>query len=48
MFHILRELSLSLRPEKTFVGRSQKVFDLLGYHVPLKSFSPSQKTQEKA
>lgn len=48
MFHILRELRLSLRPEKTFVGRSQKGFDLLGYHITPKGLSPSQKTQGKA
>ena len=46
MFQVLRGLQLSLRPEKTFVGRSQKVFDLLGYHN--QSFSTSQRTQEKA
>jgi len=48
MFQILRELRLSLRPEKTFVGRSQKGFDLLGYHITPKGFSLSQKAQEKA
>ena len=48
MFQILDELRLSLRPEKTFVGRNQKGFDLLGYHITLQGFSPSQKTQEKA
>jgi hypothetical protein len=48
MFQILRELRLSLRPEKTFVGKSQKGFDLLGYHVTPNGFSLSQKTQEKA
>ena len=48
MFQILRELRLILRPEKTFVGRSQKGFDLLGYHITLQGLSPSSKTQEKA
>jgi RNA-directed DNA polymerase len=48
MFQVLRELRLILRPEKTFVGRSQKGFDLLGYHITLQGLSPSQKTQEKA
>ena len=48
MFQILGELQLSLRYEKTFVGKSQKGFDLLGYHITPKNFSPSQKTQEKA
>ncbi|MBX9785809.1 MAG: hypothetical protein K2Y08_00580 [Alphaproteobacteria bacterium] len=48
MYKILDELRLSLRPEKTFVGRNQKGFDLLGYHITPQGFSPSQKTQEKA
>ena len=48
MFQILDELRLTIRPEKTFVGRNQKGFDLLGYYVTLKGLSPSQKTQEKA
>ena len=48
MHVILTNLRLSLRPEKTFVGRSQKGFDLLGYHITPYAFSPSQKTQEKA
>jgi RNA-directed DNA polymerase len=48
MFQILRELQLCLRFEKTFVARCQKGFDLLGYHITPQSFSPSQKTQEKA
>ena len=48
MFQILDELRLTLRPEKTFVGRNQKEFDLLGYNITLQSLSPSHKTQEKA
>jgi hypothetical protein len=48
MFQILDELRLTLRPEKTFVGRNQKGFDLLGYNITLQGFSPSHKTQEKA
>jgi RNA-directed DNA polymerase len=48
MFQILHELSLSLRPEKTFVGRNHKGFDLLGYHIAPEGLSPSQKAQEKA
>ena len=48
MFQILDELRLGLRPEKTFMGRYQKGFDLLGYHITPQGFSPSQKTQEKA
>ncbi len=48
MYQILDELRLSLRFEKTFVGRSHKGFDFLGYHITPKGFSPSQKTQEKA
>jgi hypothetical protein len=39
---------LSLRYEKTFVGKSQKGFDLLGHDITPKNFSPSQKIQEKA
>jgi hypothetical protein len=48
MFQILDELRLTLIPDKTFVGRNQKGFDLLGYSITLQGFSPSQKTQEKA
>lgn len=48
MFQILNELQLSLRFEKTFVGRSQKGFDLLGYHITPQDISPSQQTQERA
>jgi hypothetical protein len=48
IFQVLKELRLFLGPEKTFVGRSCKDFDLLGYHITPQSFSPSQKTQEKA
>ena len=47
MHEILRKLCLSLRPEKTFVGRSDKGFDLLGYHITPHHFSSNQKTQEK-
>ena len=31
-------------PEKTFMGRYQKGFDLLGYHIMPQGFSPSYKT----
>jgi len=48
MHQILDELRLTLRPEKTFVGRNHKGFDLLGYHITPNGFSPTQKTQEKA
>jgi len=48
MYQILDKLRLSLRPEKTFIGRSQKGFDLLGYHITLQGLSPNQKTQKKA
>lgn len=48
MFQILTDLQLTLRYEKTFVGRSQKDFDLLGYTISPQGLSPSQKTQEKA
>ncbi|HBW24155.1 MAG TPA: hypothetical protein DEF13_00675 [Holosporales bacterium] len=48
MFQILKSLCFGLRREKTFVGRSEKGFDLLGYHVTLKGLSPNTLTQEKA
>ncbi len=49
IFQVLRGLQLSLRLEKTFVGRSSnKGFDLLGCHITPHGFFPSQKTQEKA
>jgi len=48
MLHILNDLRLSLRPEKTFMGRSHKGFDLLGYHITMEGLSPSHKTQKKA
>lgn len=48
MYKILTELCLNLRFEKTFVGRCQKGFDLLGYNITPHSISPSQKTQERA
>jgi RNA-directed DNA polymerase len=48
MYEILDELRLTLRPEKTFVGRSNKGFDLLGYHITPQGLTPNQTTQEKA
>jgi hypothetical protein len=48
MHQILDELRLTLKPEKMFVGRNHKGFDLLGYHITPNGFSPNQKTQEKA
>lgn len=48
MFQILDALRLSLRHEKTFMGRSQRGFDLLGYTITLRGFLPSQKTQGRA
>ncbi len=32
---------------KTFMGRSHKEFDLLGYHFTLQGLSPNLQTQEK-
>ncbi len=40
----LRELHTWMKPGI----RSQKGFDLLGYHITPQGFSPNQKTQEKA
>jgi len=48
MHAVLKNLRLSLRPEKTFVGRSDEGFDLLGYDITPNRFSPNQKTKEKA
>ncbi len=48
MHQILDELRLTLRPEKTFVGRNRKGFDLLGYYITPNGFPPNQKTEEKA
>ena len=48
MFEILDDLRLTLRPEKTFVGRSHKGFDLLGYHITPQGLTPNQTTQKKA
>ncbi len=48
MYQILEKLRLSLRPEKTYAGRSQKGFSFLGYDIIPESFFPSKKTQEKA
>lgn len=48
IFKILDELQLILRPEKTFVGRGNKGFDLLGYHIMCQNMTPSQTTQKKA
>ena len=48
MFKILDDLRLTLRPEKTFVGRSHKGFDLLGYHITRQGLTPNQTTQKKA
>ena len=48
MHAILKNLRLSLRPEKTFVERSDKGFDLLGYDITTNQFSPSQRTRGKA
>ena len=48
MFQILENLQLIIRPEKTQVGRCEKGFDLLGYHVTLKGLSPSIEAQKKA
>ncbi len=48
MHEILKKLRLRLKPEKTFVGRSDIGFGLLGYHIALYQFSPNQKTQKKA
>lgn len=41
MHQILDELRLTLRSEKTFVGRNHKGFDLLGYHITPNGFSPN-------
>ena len=48
MFKTLDELRLKLKHEKTFVGKSDEEFDLLGYHITPQDFSLSQKLQEKA
>lgn len=48
MHCILTQLRLSLRPEKTFVGRNLKGFDLLGYHIAPDQVSASQRTIDKA
>jgi len=39
---------LSLRPEKTFVGRAHKGFDLLGYHIPPPRFDTQSNNPEKS
>jgi hypothetical protein len=48
MYRILDDLKLTLRPEKTFIGRIHKGFDLLGYHISTQSLTPNQTTQKKA
>ena len=47
-YRVLNELQLSLRPEKTFEGRSLKGFDSQGYHITHQGITPSQATQENA
>ena len=48
MYKVLNALMLTLRSEKTYLGRSHKGFDLLGYHISPDGLSPSLQTQEKA
>jgi len=44
----LKKLRLSLRPEKIFVGRSNKGFDLSGCCITPYQFSRNHKTKKKA
>ena len=44
MYRILEDLRLRLHPDKTFIGRIQKGFDFLGYHVTLDGLTLANKT----
>ena len=46
-YRILEHLKLGLRPEKTFIGRAHKGFDLLGYHMTCEGLSPNRLTRKK-
>jgi hypothetical protein len=42
----LNELKLEKHPEKTSIGRTERGFDFLGYHLSPKGFSVARKTAE--
>ena len=48
MYQILEDLRLGLRPEKTFMGRCEKGFDFLGYHITLEGLTPNPQAQKRA
>lgn len=48
LFKTLRRLKLGLRPEKTFMGRKGKGFDLLGYHITPQGLTTNPRALEKA
>ena len=48
MYQILEDLRLRLLPENTFMGRCEKGFDFLGYHITLEGLTPNPQAQERA
>ncbi len=44
---VLASLGVEKQPAKTFIGRIEKGFDFLGYHLRPDQISVSQKTQQK-
>jgi len=44
---VLDSLKVEKHPDKTFIGRTEKGFDFLGYHFELGSLTPSHQTVTK-
>ena len=44
---ILDRLKVEKHPDKTFIGRAEKGFDFLGYHLKPESLAPSCETVKK-
>ena len=45
---IIDELKFKLHPDKTFIGKIEKGFDFLGYHITPETLKPAKATIERA
>ena len=45
---IIDDLKFKLHPDKTFIGKIEKGFDFLGYHITPETLKPAKATIERA